>query len=519
MTIGVRVGVVVGVAAGPAAGVSESEIGGSPATLFGMLGNSNTYGFALFGGATGADPAFNVGTPRVSRYNWHGSAGVADPPVFAAAFPGPGDLDVGGVAARVAADGKMGLEIGIAAALETRIPVPALASMGLVSATLAVHWLPGTPYPSSGPDLFLLWVARMHALEAVLGRQLGGAIIDLLSNDTASAPQSAAAGTNIATLTAAIRAIWPGLPIVMPKLSISNLNAANRDTIRALEVTYAAGDSRFALVDNDDLPLTDGLHWPAQAYLALGDRCGYALMDLLGLARRTVTTPTVIGWGPGAFGATDLSFANANAVYSSAAAQNGHLELMIVETGVVSGSAIATPAGWTAVGTLQTTGSGGVFCNVQLFSRPVTTAILNANGGHMPATSYTAADNRNVAKIITIIGPNANPTIDVATPFVANALGASMSVPAITTTANNELVLVIAGGWAGSSSRSQAITNGTLSNFTQHQDGAYPMPTTDALVLTFASGVKATAGSTGTSTVTVTGGSTIGWAFTIGIKP
>jgi hypothetical protein len=504
-------------------GVGIGGVGSSPATLVAGFGDSNNEGFvASFGssGANGLDPALNANTPYITRYNWHGAAGVADPPVFLPAFPGPGDLDIGGVSARFSTDGKMGNDMGIARALETAIAVPAVSSEGLVAATLAVHWLPSTPYPSSGPNLFNLWVTRQHTLEGILGRRLGGAYVDLLPNDTLSAPQSAAAGTNLTALFAAIRAVWPGLPICLPKLSISNLNAANRDTIRALEVTFAASDPLCAFVDVDDLPLIDGLHFPPNGYQTRGERIGFALLPLMGYAPRVaVTTPAMLGWGPGAWASTSLSFANLNTINSYGDERNGDLQIMVIETGVLSGSAIGTPAGWTAVGTLQTTGSAGIFCNVQLFSRAVTTAILNANGGHMPATSYTAADDRNVAKIITVRGPSANPTIDVATPFLANAVGASMSVPGITTGFANELVIVIAGGWAGSSSRTQAITNGTLTGFVQQQDGAYPMPTTDAFVLSFASGAKAAAGATGTTTVTVTGGTTIGWAYTIGIKP
>lgn len=521
--IGVRVGVRVGLRVGVAAGVGEDEIGGAAATMFAMLGDSITEGFALANGASGAngaDPAFTVGTPRVSRYNWHGSNGVADPPVFLAPYPGPGDLTIGGVAARIGADNKMGSEIGLARGLETQLAVPAITSMGLVSATAAVHWHPTAVYPTTPPNLFNLWVNRTHALEAVLGRTLAGSVVDLFANDTVSAPQSAAAGTNMAAIVAAKRAIWPNLPIVWPKLSISNLNAVNRDAIRALQVTYAAGDPRLALVDTDDLPLSDGLHPTPNAYITRGSRFAYALHDLLGYPRASVAViPAVLDWGPAAWASTSLTFANANTINSSGGAQNGHLEIMAIETGVLNGSLIATPTGWTAVGTLQTTGAGGIFCNVQLFSRQVTTAILTANGGHMPATDYLATDNRNVGKVITVIGPTANPTIASATPFLANAAAASMSVPGITTGGSNRLVLVIAGGWAGSSARTQAITNGTLSGFAQQQDGAYPMPTTDAFVLAFASGTKAAAGPTGTTTVTVTGGTTIGWAYTIEIAP
>lgn len=523
--IGLTIGTRVGVTIGPAVGVGANEFGGgvTAGVFISSLGDSIAEGFALAlgnSGANGSDPAFAVATQRVTQYNWHGSNGVADPPVFLAPYPGPLDLSIGGVAARIGADNKMGNEIGLARGLETQIALPATSSMGLVSATAAVHWLPTASYPTTPPNLFSLWVARTHALESAFGRVLDGTTVDLFANDTVSAPQSAAAGTNMAAIVSAMRAIWPNLPIVWPKLSISNLNAVNRDTIRALQVTYAGGDPRLALVDTDDLPLSDGLHPTPNAYVTRGERFAYALHDLLGYPRASVsTTPALIGWGPAAWANVNLSFANANTINSSGAAQNGHLEIMAIETGILSGSAIGTPSGWTPVGTLQTTGAGGIFVNVQIFSRQVTTAILTANGGHMPATSFTAVDNRNVAKIITVIGPNANPTIASATPFLANAAAASMTIPGITTGGPNRMVLVIAGGWAGSTARTQAITNGGLTGFTQYQDGAYPMPTTDAFVLAFAAGTKAAAGATGNTTVTVTGGTTIGWAYTIEIAP
>lgn len=384
---------------------------------------------------------------------------------------------------------------------------------------LDTNWKPSSTFmlATTGKNLFNTWVDRMRVFEASLGTRLAGVAIFIGANDIVAGGAAVTNyQTNLTALFSSIRAVWPNLPIALAKVSSNEaIDPANLATVRAAQAAVVSGDAHAILIDGDDLRLlTDNLHFSTNGNLVLGDRIGYGLRSLRGDALPVpAAIPTVVGWGPAEFGSGNLS------PCSFAGVRNGDLEIMIVMNGIVNGSSIATPAGWTAIGARTTTGATGLFVNFNIFSRQITTAMLNANGGHTAATSVVAGDTRNLAKIFAIRGPNANPTVNTFTLWAENDFQSPKTIPSITTSVPNCGILVLSGGWTANIGRAQAVTNSNLTNFVELQDGDDLQPSGDALMLAATAGQKAIAGATGTFNNANTGGNLIGLAAIVAIAP
>lgn len=484
--------------------------GAAPAAkLFGIWGDSHAAGAS---DPSKGDSAFNVAsTPGVSINGRYAAGSGVDPPSWT-------DFDVNMVMRSLAPHAFMGSEITIGRALKGATANPAIAVVAGNGYLLDTNWKPTATFmlASTGANLFNTTIARMQSFETSLGAVMSGLFLFVGANDAAAGGASTANyGTNLTALFAAVRAVWPALPIVLARVNVNEaVDPTNLATVRAAQASVVAGDAHAFLADGDELALIDGLHFGANGNLTLGDRMGYAMRALRGdpLPAPT-TTPTVIGWGPAEFGSGTLS------PTSFAGVRNGDLEVMIVMNGVTNGATIATPAGWTAVGSLTTTGATGLFVNFRIFTRQVTTAMLNANSGHTAPTSVVAGDTRNLAKIFAIRGPNLNPTINAFGLWAENDFQATKTIPGITTTVPNCGVLVLFGGWTGNIGRTQSVTNGALTNVVELQDGNDLQPATDSLMLAATAGEKPVAGATGSFSNTTTGGNVIGMAAVIAIAP
>lgn len=469
---------------GPDVGLRLGAVSASGGLLVAMIGDSNTVGIMDTDRADRLDPGGAALTVPFAgcTYNSRQASAVADPPTWL-------DLVTGSL--RSYAPGGQsgaGLELTLGRELARAGAAPWLAKQAITGATLAVEWLPSGTFPT-GVNLYSQWRARMRTLESASGRKLGAVAISLGTNDAANNGQASAFQANMAALVAAIRADFGPIPIAWLK---TNTNTSNTftSTVRSAQVAAAAADTSIILVDNDDLLLTDGLHYEADGYLTLGSRVAFAILDRLGYARQAAgPVPAVVGWGPAAYGA------GAQAPRSWPGTRAGDREYLYVVTWPQD-VAITTPSGWSLVsGTAVTSTFTTLKQRLAVYERLVTQAMLDANAGRTAPTSIADTNDLNAAKIFCVRA--AAPTTDVAGSSANNGIDQALTLPSINTAAANELVLLFAGGFSGNGLATMVTVHAGLTGVTEHQDSAYLIGS-DYQVITLSSGVRSAAGPTGT---------------------
>lgn len=486
MAIGVQIGARIGVQIGARLGSSSAGL------LVALIGDSNAVGIGDTDRADKLDPGGGAMTVPFAgcTFNARYATAVANPPTYV-------DVATGSLRPYAPGGGSgMGMELTLGRVLASAGASPWLGKQAITGATLHVEWKPTGTFPT-GTNLYRQWVGRMHDLEAASGRKLAAVVVSLGTNDAADTTQASAFQVNMAAFAAAVRVDFGATtPVVWVKTNTNTTNTFT-STVRSAQVAAAVADTGIVLVDNDDLPLTDGLHYESDGYQTLGQRVAFALLDRLGYPRTpAAAVPAVVGWGPAAYGAGALS------PRSWPGARAGDREYLFVTTGLTD-VAITTPAGWSLIANTAQTSTFAV-TNKQrgaVYERLVTQAMLDANAGRTAATSIADTNDLNAAKIFCV--RSATPTTDASAGAANNSLDAALALPTVTTTANNELVLLFAGGFTGSVSALLAITHAGLTGVTLHQTAAYLIGS-DFQDLTLASGTRAAAGATGVGAMTAT---------------
>lgn len=506
--IGVRIGMAIGQRVGLAIGVGADPLGGSaPATIFPQIGDSNIVGIGV---ADTADRDFAVTTPNPSwllnsRYASSVGAGLTNTYTD---YPSNRVLTSGSLYA--ASSGQsMGFELSIGSTLVARgVPTPTLPKWGVVGSTLAVEWNPTGTYPAAGAgNLFSLMVAQMLFWQTSTGKRIGAVTVSLGTNDAANSGQASAFQANMGTFCAALRTAFgnPTLVVCWIKTNPDPLGNTFTNTVIAGQIAYVATDPLCLLVDQADCALvSDHLHNTANSYITVGQRIGAAIATATGYPKQTIVgAPNWIGVGPIAASTTDpVGVSYGDEIDGDLQVASLRMQL----TGATVPAATA-PSGWTEIGNASSV-SSGVTEAVYLYKRPVTTALLNANNGHMPPTTFVNdhAANGNAVKIYTLRGPNLNPTVDASAFTASNTIGnGPVVVPALTTGAPNTRATLFTGGFAGGVSTSMSATNGTLAGFAKAFDSTITISANNS-IHALASGTLAAAGSSGTFASSSTAG-------------
>lgn len=472
--------------------------------LVALIGDSNAVGIGDTDRADKLDPAGGAVTVPFAgcTFNARYATAVANPPTWV-------DVATGSLRPYAAGGGSgMGLELTLGRELARAGASPWLGKQAITGATLHVEWKPTGTFPT-GTNLYRQWVGRMHDLEVASGRRLAAVVVSLGTNDAADTTQASAFQVNMAAFAVAVRVDFGAIPVVWIKTNTNTTNTFT-STVRTGQVAAAGADTGIILVDNDDLALTDGLHYESDGYLTLGSRVAFAILDRLGYARAAAgPVPAVVGWGPAAYGAGAL------APRSWPGVRAGDREYMVVVTGLTD-VAITTPSGWSLVsGTAATSTVTTNKQRISVYERQVTQVMLEANAGRTAATSVADTNDLNAAKIFAVRA--VNPTTDVASSGANNALDQALTLPTITTTVANELVLLFAGGFTGSVGALLALTHAGLTSVTAHQGTTY-LVGSDFQQITLASGTRSAAGATGTG-ATAASVNMILVGAAVGVKP
>lgn len=189
---------------------------------------------------------------------------------------------------------------------------------------------------------------------------------------------------------------------------------------------------------------------------------------------------------------------------------DGDLLVLLVNS---AAQAIATPSGWTAVsnspqGTGTAAAAGGVLLAV----------LYKTVSGVQSNLSVADSGNYTVAQIICFRKVNTTTPIDVNAGSVkSSATGTTFTLPAVTTTAANDLVLLCVGQDRdlASTTNLDTWTNANLANIVEIIDRTIADGVGGGIGL--AIGDKLTAGSTGTSTVTSAAATTAAF-LTVALK-
>lgn len=186
-----------------------------------------------------------------------------------------------------------GPELGLGHALASALPGEriALIKHGRGATSLAEDWQPDA---TGGPRLYR---ALLEQVRAALDRlahegrrtELRAFVwvqgeADSTRNDWARAYEQ-----NLRTLVARVRRDLnaPGLPflVVLTGKGVGNERMIDSATVRQAQQRVAAGGDRVALVDTDDLPLLDSVHFNAPGQLRLGEKIARAYLDTARPAR------------------------------------------------------------------------------------------------------------------------------------------------------------------------------------------------------------------------------------------
>jgi hypothetical protein len=333
-------------------------------------------------------------------------------------------------------------------------------------------------------------------MEGAAGRLLDVMIVELGTNDAINAGQAAAYAANLTAFVAALRVSFPGVKIVLvrPNPNVPNANIA---TVIAGFNTVTTADGTLFWCETDDCPLSGSFHATSNGYLSQGQREGNRVLAAVGLNPAAPALPDVVGWGPIAQLAGPGTL---TVVPWGGQPRNNDTEEMCV----VVGLATETPTvdgTWTLKSSSGDATAIGVHENMFVYSRTVTTALLNANNHHMPAATVTVATaTRVAAKIFTYRSQSA---IGAVQGTAISAIGTGPNaITGITTTVANSLLKRYTGGYCGSDPLT-TLTEPTATGVRKVQDSDANI-VTDREIITLHVSRMAAAGATGNATQTST---------------
>lgn len=398
---------------------------------------------------------------------------------------------------------------------------PVITKIAVAGSVLNTHWLPTSTFPTTPGNLYSQAITFQLAREAEFGKRTEYVVIGLGENDVSVQANANAFGANLVTLCNTLRVSLgnPTLPIFIVRTNAST-TGTYLTTVTAAQNAYVAGDPYSRIVIVDDIKLAaDNVHYPAIGYISYGSRIALALKTYFKPSLVLNLSSGAVPWLQQADPGFGVNVSGTAIPRSGMDPQDGDWEILVASTyteGIAPTLSVA--AGFTSIGTMADSLFSGLHRTLSFWERPVTTAILNANGGRMPNPSLTFSTDRfNVARIFGFRGPNkwtVSPVDTIAT-GVNNANNTSCSIGSGTTSVDNCLMAIFATTVNASGSVS-SVVNASLSGITSRWDSRYA--TTTVLGIAMYTATKATAGAFSATTVTTSGAGVNAGAI-IAIKP
>lgn len=181
---------------------------------------------------------------------------------------------------------NMGPELSMGRYLTAVSPVFDIVKWGVGGCGLQEGFTPSSTYPSTGGNALARTIAYARLAEIDDNARVVGAIFHGLETDSLTSGPAGNTQANLTAMLAALRAVWPGLPLVVAQLT-SQLPIGTyvfRDTVRAGILAFAAASTRVTVVNNDDMAIDSGSHeYVGDSLLTMGVRDAIGMLGLLGI--------------------------------------------------------------------------------------------------------------------------------------------------------------------------------------------------------------------------------------------
>lgn len=412
---------------------------------------------------------------------------------------------------------SMGVELTLGRMLFAAGREPFIGKFALNSASLAGNFLSTADYPTDPgpPNLFTQLVTYIQGAIDDSGEQLGTLVWIQGESDAGTDYMAAAYEDNLASFINDLRAEFGNFQVVVVRLN-DGCTETYKDDVRAAQEAWVTGDANAILINADDLPLSDGLHYDEEEIATLGYRIGKAILDDLEIDDVTpVTFVEYVGAAPGAYGTGALS---------PMAYPHEHGDILILATATGLGdvaSSLSTAAGYTSIGEVASSVDlGGMkYQRLHLWYLRADQTTMDGNGGQMPLPVVADTNAYNAARIFVFRPPltlTGNP-VDVSSNWANNNYHTEVSISGATTTGANRLVAIFTADFTGGDNTISALTNSDLTSITEQQDSYYLIGS-DRQMITCTTGRKAVAGAYGTTTGTISNSAIIA-AMTVALIP
>lgn len=488
--------------------------------ILGIVGDSNAVGAANFGATGQQDTGYGVVdvngvgyAPAQIDAQW--SQSIVSPIVWLTmtgnlrAYDIAGTLNMGSEQTL----GRRLVEMGIHAS-------PKINKFAISGSTQHTHYRTDSTFPlNGGLNLHQQMVAYLLAREATLGHPHDAIVVVLGENDCASSTNANATQTDLGNIIGGLRT-GLGRPNQLVYLVVINAatTGAFASTVISQQIAYVASDSFCRAIRVDDIPLASNPHYGANGYYTIGDRIARQLNKDFYADR-----PRNRGVGPAPWFNDYGSFVSlASGANGSPRAGSQEMDgdwqfLILTGQATTPSPSLVTAAGFTLVGSGDSIFGGTNHRSMSIWERRVTAASFDANTGLMPTPTVT---NGTVATsgagIITVRGPNPWSTSPLAGFQIGanNANATTLTLPGITTTANNTLAVFVS-SVPSNTSLVTSVTNSNVAGITIQRQSVFNQASFIGAMV--ATGTIATSGTVvGNTTVTASGaGNSVGFSLFI----
>jgi hypothetical protein len=324
-------------------------------------------------------------------------------------------------------------------------------------------------------------------------------VISLGTNDADNETLANNYQANLTSLVGKLRASFGDFSVALIQTG-SAVNRPYKATVRSQALSWIAADGNAALVYTDDMVLSDGLHYTTDELAILGQRAAYVVTDLVGYGREMPAGDYPIYVGAGIATGSQLSMAPR----SWPGTVSGDREFLVVTTGGLDiAPSLSSAQGFTAIaGASAESVFAGAHQKIAVWTRDVTQETLDANNGIMPTPTVADTNDLLAAKIYTVRGPSGAPAVNASGGSANDAYSPSLSMTGVTTTADDCLILHFVTGYTISNNNPASGSNGSLTSVT-NEPSATVSVSDSYRVLSLVTGIKASAGATGTTAITM----------------
>lgn len=497
-------------------------------------GNSNNLDNGLTGGLTGWGIGGTIPTDSRIQLAHHCAPGVADPPVFTdvPGAPPPYFRDLQQYAAAGGAGFGAEISFGRYLADTSAMTAPIYIGKYAIGGIDIARFLPGSGYPTAGPDLYTLFTGYIDTLIAQSGKQLACIVWVQGESDADTDAESTGYQAKLTTFVNALRTKYGNTFIFcISRLSDNQIGgfSASMTTTRvnnvqaAQDAVAAASPSNTIVVNTNGVPTvsTGKEHYTADGYWMLGNRLASAVLAKVNPSQsdnQGSGASPYIQWIREPSNGNDSSNGDI-IIYPQTNVKAGDLELLLgghasstTQNALV---ALTTANGFATTGhaTAQSIFGGSTIVSAALFSRTGT--------GSTPLTA-TMTDLVTRKRGLTLSVRNTS-GIGAQAITADNLNNVTHTLNGVTTTVNNSRVVWAVFYFSGSAANVTAFApnGGSMTGTVIHRNSYRNhngSSSQDACKIAIMSSVLPTAGATGTATITCSA-ATVAAAICFELKP